>query len=266
MEAYYAEIRQSVLLPADEERALFRTYRTCPDCRYRFKVGDTRQVCPRCNAARDLKARDRLVQGALRFVVKVAKDYARRARGMHYESDLLKSLISAGNYGLLVAVDRFEPSRGTRYLTYAAWWVREKILEELDNMGIVRVPAYRQKALRAQRKQGDPAALDTPHVQMEEVSEIDKKHHDDTLESDLVNTYGIDMIYQSLDALELRGRDRYIVLAYFGMREDPKNLRQISNRLGLSSERVRQIKKTVLDLLHRWLDDHAVKETKDVFG
>lgn len=266
MEAYYAEVRNSVLLTAEEERELFRHYRTCTRCKRMIGPGAAMPKCPDCGAARNFRARDKLVEGALRFAIKVAKDYARRARGHNFEPDLLQSLISAGNFGLLIAVDRFDPAKGTRFLTYAAWWIREKILEELDHMGIVRVPAYRQKALRAKRKLGGSVELDPAHVTMEELSAVDRKTHDEQLERNLVNTYGTELIYQSLDDLEIRGRDKYIIVAYFGVREDPKNLRQISNRLDLSSERVRQIKKTVLEQLKSHLESLNVAETEDVFS
>ena len=266
MEAYYAEVRKGELLSIDEERELFRRYRTCTKCDYKFQPRDGRPTCPKCSMRRDFVSREILVKGALRFVVKVAKEYARRTRGIHFDSEVLKTLISAGNLGLLVAVERFDLKRQTRFLTYAAWWIREKILEELDNMGIVRVPAYRQKQLRARRKNGENTSHDLAHVTMEEVSAIDGKHSDETLEQELMNTYGSTLVYQALTDLNLRSRDKYIVMAYFGALEDPKNLRQISNRLGLSSERVRQIKKDTLEQLKNHLETMEITDTDDVFA
>lgn len=265
MEAYYADVRSCVLLGTEEEQALFRRYRTCTKCVHRYRPGEVVAKCPKCGARRDFVARDRLVQGALRFVVKMSKEYARRTRGVNYDSETLKTLISAGNLGLLVAVDLYDAAHKTRFLTYAAWWVREKILAELDNMGVVRVPAYRQKQLRAKRKQGEIAVPDEAHVTMEEISAVDTRHQDEHLELDLMNTYGSTLIYEALNDLELRGRDKYIVLAYFGAREDPKNLRQISNRLGLSSERVRQIKKDTLETLKNYLESLEIRDSGDVF-
>jgi RNA polymerase primary sigma factor len=266
MEAYYAEVRKGDLLKVAEEQELFKRYRSCTGCSYKFQAGDGRQACPKCSTRRDFAARETLVKGALRFVVKVAKEYSRRTKGINYDSDTLKTLISAGNLGLLVAVDRFDTKRGTRFLTYAAWWIREKILEELDNMGVVRVPAYRQKQLRARRKNGENTSDDAAHVTMEEITAVDNKHHDESLELDLMNNYGAELIYSALTDLELRGRDKYIILAYFGAREDSKNLRQISNRLGLSSERVRQIKKDTLERLKEYLETMEIGDSDDVFS
>lgn len=264
MEAYYAEVRDKDLLSVEEERELFRVYRTCTRCRRVVSPGAALQRCPGCNASRNFRARDRLIDGALRFVIKVAKDYARRAKGHNYEPDVLQALVSAGNLGLLIAVDRFDPGRGTRFLTYAAWWIREKILEELDHMGVVRVPAYRQKALRARRKQGENIEQDPAFVTMEELSEVDRKQHDERLERDLVNTYGTELIYRALEELDVRGRDKYVIIAYFGVREEPKNLNKISKRLDLSSERVRQIKKTVMAQLRDYLASRDIAVTDDV--
>ena len=265
LDAYYADVRTMQLFSAEEERKLFEEYRTCPKCAYGYKTNENATRCPKCNACRRMQPRDKLIGGALRFVLKVAKDYSKRARGINFEQDLLKALVSAGNLGLLIAVDRFEPALKTRFLTYAAWWVREKILEELDSSGVIRVPAHLQKALRAKRKATDSTELDQAHVTLEEVSAVDDTHSEERIERELINTYGIDVLHQTLTTLELRERDKYVVLAYFGKREDAKNLRQISRRLDISSERVRQIKRHVLDRLRLHFQAQQVKGATDLF-
>lgn len=267
VDAYFADLRGNTFVPSKEEHALVKAYRTCPGCRACYPSGSSEMKCRRCDTPRDFKSRDRLISGALRFVVKVAKEYAFRTKGPHYEDDLLTTLISAGNIGLLVAADRFDSSRNTKFLTYAAWWVREKILEELDSQGIIRVPAHKQKALRAQRKYGGGTDVEAPHVTLAGVDAIDDAgQSDQRLESDLVNTYGLTVLRQALNAMSLRERDKYIILAYYGSREEPKNLRQISNRLGLSSERVRQIKKDTMDLLRIRLEADSVRQSQDLFS
>lgn len=273
IDAYYTDVSAGSLLTAEEEKRLFVSYRTCGGCKRTYTEGSTQARCPKCDTPRDFKSRDKLVAGALRFVVKVAKDYVRRLRGNRffaygdYENDLLMNLVSAGNLGLLVAVDRFEFSRNTRFLTYAAWWIREKILEELCNTGVVRVPAYRQKAVRAKRKRGDAVAHDDPaNISVESIEDIEHKFQNDRFEKDIVNTYGVDAIHLALRKLGVRGRDQYVVITYFGLREEPKNLRQISNRLGLSSERVRQIKEGVLDMLKEYLNNNKISTTDDAFS
>jgi RNA polymerase sigma factor (sigma-70 family) len=265
LEAYYTDVRGSELLSAEAERALFVQYRTCTKCKWQFPIGKPIPVCTNCHTKRNYRPRDKLIEGALRFVIKVAKDYARQARGLNYETDVLKALISAGNLGLLVAVDRFDLNMGTRFLTYAAWWIREKIREELDNSGLVRVPAYRQKALRLRRRMGETIEHDAAYILLESSSSIDVSQSDDQLERNLVNTYGSEMVHVALTELGFRGRDRYIILAYFGVREEPKNLRQISSRLNLSSERVRQIKQDVLTQLKGHLESKRIRDSEDVF-
>ncbi len=265
MEAYYLDVQRSILLTAEQERALFVQYRTCTKCQWAFPLGEVRKICGKCSAPRNYRPRDKLIEGALRFVIKVAKDYARQARGHNYESDVLKALISAGNLGLLVAVDRFDLRMGTRFLTYAAWWIREKIREELDNMGLVHVPAYRQKALRLRRRMGETIEQDAAYVIIEGSAAIDTHYSDDQLERNLVNTYGATVIHDALVALEFPTRDRYIIVAYYGVKEEPKNLRQISNRVDLSSERVRQIKQSALSRLKAYLEEKRIGDSEDVF-
>jgi len=266
IDAYFADMQQHNLIPQKEEHALVACYRTCPKCQNTYALGTMASKCVRCGAPRNFKSRDKLISGALRFVVKVAKEYAYRTKGPGFDNEVLTSLISAGNVGLLVAADKFDTSRNTKFLTYAAWWVREKILEELDNQGLIRVPAHKQKALRALRKYGSGTDVETPHVTLEPVDAIDDAGHSDSrLERDLVNTYGLSVLRQALDALVLRERDKYIVLAYFGSREDPKNLRQISKRIALSSERVRQIKKDTLSQIKMYLAANRIDGSHDIF-
>lgn len=267
IDAYFADMKGNTFVPQKDEQILVKAYRTCTKCAGTYELGSSEKKCSHCDTPRNFKARDRLISGALRFVVKVAKEYAYRTRGRDFDNEMLTSLISAGNVGLLVAADRFDVSRNTKFLTYAAWWVREKILEELDGQGIIRVPAHKQKALRAQRKYGGGTEVEAPHVTLETVDAIDAAGHNDTrLERDLINTYGLALLRDALDKLSLRERDKYIVLAYFGAREEPKNLRQISNRLDLSSERVRQIKKDTLELLRTYFTSNQVGGARDVFA
>lgn len=265
VDSYYADVKDVILLNPERERALFHAYRTCSRCGHGYTEGALQTHCPACSAPRNFTARGQIVEGALRFVVKVARDYARRAKGERHGEDLLLALISAGNLGLLVAVDRFELARGTRFLTYAAWWVREKILEELDNMGVVRVPAYQQKAQRARWKQAGNGELEAPYVTLEPLTELDKAKGDTATETSLINKYGVGAVTRAMNSLNLCVRDQYIVLLYFGAREDPKNLRQIAARVGLSAERVRQLKRNAMGALRGALENDRVAGVSDVF-
>ena len=265
VDAYYADVTGVTLLNAELERRLFHEYRTCAGCSRTYTEGATVRACPDCKHARNLRSRDELVNGALRFVVKVAREYARRAKGERHGEELLLALISAGNLGLLVAVDRFELTRGTRFLTYAAWWVREKILEELDNMGVVRVPAYQQKAQRARWKQAGNGELEAPYVTLEPLTELDRVKGDEDLERNLLNRYGSATITKILQEANVSTRDQYILMLHLGSREDPKNLKQIAARVGCTPEQVRAVKKDTLALLRDALGDSDVTDFSDVF-
>ena len=118
LSAYLRQIDRVPLLTAEEERALA----------VRARAGDQ-------------TARDHLVNANLRFVVKVAKRY----RGMRLS---LTDLISEGNIGLLEAVDRFDPDRGNRFLTYAVWRIRQVIHKAINNHSrTVRLPEHRVQQL-----------------------------------------------------------------------------------------------------------------------
>src|ERR1019366_2734859 len=134
----------------------------------------------------------------------VAREYARRARGPAYDSTMLKKLISAGNVGLLIAIERYDLKKETRLLTYAAWWIREKIREELDRDGIVRVPSYKQKDLRARRKRGDVILDPAPVIMVEQPSEralardYNTRQVDFDTERDILNKYGSEIVQRAL--------------------------------------------------------------------
>lgn len=254
VDTYYSDVKNMTLLTAELEKRLFASYRTCGNCRRTYTEDALQTRCPACDKPRDLRSRERLVEGALRFVVKMAREYARRAKGERHGEELLLALISAGNLGLLVAVDRFALEKGTRFLTYAAWWVREKILEELDNMGVVRVPAYQQKAQRARWKQsgGD---MEPPHVTLTTLDDVDRSASDTSTEKSLLDKHGASTVQRVLAMSGIPIRHQYIVSLHLGLREDPKTLKQIAMRVGYTPERARAARKDALDSLRRYLEN-----------
>lgn len=97
---------------------------------------EERELAIRC-AKGDEKAREELIRANLRFVIKVAKEY----QGMGLS---LADLISEGNIGLLNAVDKYEVSKGTRFVSYAIWWIRQAILKAVSDKGrMIRLPQNR---------------------------------------------------------------------------------------------------------------------------
>lgn len=263
--AYYADVKHVDLLNAGKEKHLFSAYNTCKHCSRAYDQGAVQTRCPDCNTPRNLWAREELAKGALRFVVKVARDYVRRVKGDRHRDELLLMLISAGNLGLLIAIDRFQVSKGTRFLTYAAWWVREKILEELDNMGLVRVPAYQQKAQRARWKQAGGES-EAPFVTLEPVSELDQTHQDTATEESLLDRYGSSAIAEAVRRLPLSVRDQYVVSLYVGAREDPLTLKQIAARVGYTPERVRSVKRHAMSVIRNALRASELDDLDDVFA
>lgn len=119
---YYDLICRQPLLSKDEEFELLETYHS-----------DT------ATDAQKKRARDRLVSSNLRFAFKKAKVLS------NGNMDQFEELISAGNEGLLAAIDKFKPSKEVRFLTYAGWWVRQRQLKQMAMMRLVAVPIWKQQ-------------------------------------------------------------------------------------------------------------------------
>lgn len=261
---YYKAIRGADLLTASRERELFALYRTCSKCGYNYSEPAAVACCPTCSTDRNLHARSQIVNGAVRYVAKVARDYLKHARGERHGEDLLLALVSAGNYGLLIAVDRFDLSRGTRFLTYAAWWVREKILEELDSMGSVRVPAYYQKALRAKWRDGTTKDVEFPGTVVEPLTTIEDTAAEVDPSSPQVTQEGQLYVRRALSECATP-RERYVAYLLSGVREEPKTLRQVAARLGVSPEAVRDMRTRTYRRLREHLSDNYLEASSDVF-
>src|SRR5213596_1921292 len=113
LETYLREINETPLLNAEEEKELA----------YRIEDGDS-------------EARDRMVRANLRLVVNIARSYTGKGLG-------LQDLIMEGNLGLLRAVEDFDPTRETRFSTYASYWIKASIRQGMrDTAKTIRVPAY----------------------------------------------------------------------------------------------------------------------------
>ncbi len=245
--SYLAEVRRKPLLTPEEELALAR----------RAKQGDE-------------EALRELVERNLRFVVQVASKY--KGYGLP-----LADLINEGNLGLLHAARKFDPARGTRFITYAVWWIRQAIMHALAEGGsAVRLPIkqaetlakVRQKFEELRQKQGhEPTAEELAQalgMKSEEVEDLlrvyrpqlslDAPLRDDSEATHLdfvtsnsipssedlyVNASMINEVHNLLKRLEPREAD--ILRARFGFEGKPKSLAAIGRELGLSRERVRQL-------------------------
>ena len=224
-------------------------------------------------AAGDERAREELAEANLLFVVTVAKKY--RNRGMSFSE-----LISAGNVGLMTAVDRFDATRGFKFISYAVWWIRQAIQQALaEDSRTVRLPINRisllSKIARTRQQlgadlEGEPhdeaiaAALDLPLTEVRETLlsgrralSLDHAMFDEDEDSTLLKRLSdqdqeqpdenitrtssqkqLQAVLESLDE-----REYAIVCSYFGLDgTEPMTLEQIGQRLGVTRERVRQLK------------------------
>ncbi len=253
LDKYFNEIGKVELISAEEEVELSR----------RIKEGD--QV-----------ALEKLTKANLRFVVSVAKQY--QNQGL-----TLSDLISEGNLGLIKAAQRFDETRGFKFISYAVWWIRQSILQALaEHSRIVRLPLNRigwvSKIQRTfieleQKYEREPTAAemaDKLNVSVEEVLDslrisarqvsIDsplKDDEDNSLLDLLVDDSGKapddEMIRESLrrevqSALStLTKRETDVVTYYFGLNNHtPMTLEEIGSIFNLTRERVRQIKEKAI--------------------
>jgi RNA polymerase primary sigma factor len=227
-----------------------------------------------------MKARDELVQANLRFVIDVAKHY--QNRGL-----LLADLIGAGNLGLMTAAERFDGTRGYKFISYAVWWIRQSIIQTLaEHVRTVRLPLNKVNLLKdiskashrlgQGREGGEPgmeeiaAEMNVPAevvtdavLSARPVSSLDDVFEDDdkrTLLSLLADTTqespdaGVmrdsarEQLESVLDSLE--EREQRIIRLYFGLDgKEALTLEEIGTLMGVTRERVRQIKERALSRL-----------------
>jgi RNA polymerase primary sigma factor len=245
--AYLAEVRRKSVPTPEEEIALGR----------RIQAGDT-------------EALRELVERNLRFVVQVANKY--KGYGLP-----LADLINEGNLGLLHAASKFDPEHGTRFITYAVWWIRQAIMHALaEGGGAVRLPIKQAEALARVRQTfeelrratgTEPTAEEvarTLDMQLPEVEDLLRVYRPqvslDAPVSDESDLTRLDALRsQSLPSSEevyfqasminevhsllhlLEPREASILRARFGFDGPPKSLAAIGRELGLSRERVRQL-------------------------
>jgi RNA polymerase primary sigma factor len=221
----------------------------------------------------DQKALDRLTKANLRFVVSVAKQYQNQGLS-------LPDLINEGNLGLIKAAQRFDETRGFKFISYAVWWIRQSILQALaEQSRIVRLPlnkvgltnriqkAYSQLEQEYEREPSADELATLLEMDIEEVSAtlgISARHvsvdtplaegEDNTLLDVLENPNATktDMELDHTESLKveierslktLTERQKEVICYFFGIGVDhPMSLEDIGEKFSLTRERVRQIK------------------------
>jgi len=249
---YFKEVRKSVILTPEQEINLAK----------RIKQGDE-------------KAKEELVNANLKFVVSIAKEY--QNQGLP-----LSDLISEGNYGLIKAANRFDHKRGFRFISYAVWWVKQSIIQSLnENARVVRLPANVINKITKLNKEiskfendnerepvygeifnGEnqtavmlsfPKAASLNQFINEDGDELIELIPADSVDVDEleINTKIKEELNRTLDVLD--EREKMIIESYFGINTDcePMTLEAIGEKYNLTKERIRQIKeKAIRKLRH----------------
>ena len=228
----------------------------------------------------DQEALEKLTRANLRFVVSVAKQYQNQGLS-------LPDLINEGNLGLIKAAEKFDETRGFKFISYAVWWIRQSILQALaEQSRIVRLPLNQvgslnkiNKALTRfeQENERQPTneelsemidvpkdkisdtlrvgsrhvSVDAPFVEGEDNSLLDVLPNDDSPSADrgLVNESLNTEIERALSTLT--DREREIIKSFFGIGCQEMTLEEIGERFGLTRERVRQIKEKAIRKLKK---------------
>ena len=273
LETYLREINETPLLSADDEMQLAAAI-----------------------SRGDLEARDRMVRANLRLVVNIARGYTSKGLG-------LQDLIEEGNLGLLRAVEGFDPSMGTRFSTYASYWIKQSIKRALINSAkTIRIPAYMVELLskwrRATNRLIDELGRTPTPEEVARVLGLPRKKlpiikkailiYNLTPQSDQVDTGwslgemlmddrsrtpdeellqhdNLSFVMEQLDVMD--PREAAVLRMRFGLGDHtPHTLKEIGETLGLTRERVRQIETEALGKLADSLEGVRPYQFENLFS
>ena len=236
----------------------------------------------------DRKALEKLTKANLRFVVSVAKQYQNQGLS-------LPDLINEGNVGLIKAAEKFDETRGFKFISYAVWWIRQSILQAIaEQSRIVRLPLNQIGSVNKinrilnkfeqeheRRPSIDEIAdnVDIPHDKIEEAMKVNSRHvsvdapfadgEDNSLLDVLPNNDSpmadrklvLESLREEINrALQtLNERERNIIEAFFGINQQEMTLEEIGDKYGLTRERVRQIKEKAIRRLRHNTQNKLLK-------
>lgn len=265
LDKYLQEIGHEELISAEEEVELAR----------RIKTGDR-------------KALEKLTKANLRFVVSVAKQYQNQGLS-------LPDLINEGNIGLLKAAEKFDETRGFKFISYAVWWIRQSILQAIAEQGrVVRLPLNQVGSVNRinkvlskfeQENERRPSVdeiadkTDLPHEKIEDVLKVNTRQvsvdapmadGDDTsmidfMQSDSDSSTDEELLKESLRAeiasalSVLNDRERNVIEAFYGINQPECTMEEIGKKYGLTRERVRQIREKAIRRLKQNTQNKMLK-------
>ncbi len=268
LEKYFTEVSNVPMITPDEEVSLAK----------RIREGDE-------------LALEKLVKANLRFVVSVAKQYQNRSLP-------LNDLINEGNLGLIKAAKKFDETKGFKFISYAVWWIRQSIMQALaEQSRIVRLPMNKSGAINQIRRayaeleqqfEREPTeeelaeildmkpnevrntlgaevkqmSMDAPFGEDESGSLLDVLENETTGPTDAGLVFNDSLKVETMRALStLTAREREVIMMSFGIgHENPFTLEEIGEAMGLTRERVRQIREKALQKLREPGKNRRLKE------
>ena len=280
LQVYLRQINEVPLLSAEEERELALRIRAAQQAEERFQERQLSLAKKETIEAKANQAREQMVRSNLRLVVNIAKNYSNRGLP-------LADVIEEGNLGLLRAVEGFDPNQGSRFSTYASWWIKQAIKRALINsVQPIHIPAYmvemiakwKQTSAQLEENLGRAPTIEemAEHMKMPErkiriirravkafssPTQSGSNDPDFTLgelladektpapDQALFSEAENDMIQRLLDQID--EREAKILRLRFGLDDrEPMTLKEIGEEIGLTRERVRQIEHEALAKLN----------------